>query len=367
MFVDLKYGLLFALLSPFASAQEATLGSAHPLFQDADVLKAVLTAPIAQTYAQRHQEARLYFPGQWTYVDADGQTQRLEVSIRTRGHFRREYCDQPPLQLNFKKKQVKGTLFAGQDKLKLVAPCKQDNRHQQYVILEYLAYKIFEIVTDNSFKVRLVRLSYVDRDEKIEPWTSFGFVIEDDSDLAKRQNLDKIRVPEVKYAQLDQTQMVHVQLFQLLIANTDASLIKPTGDDDCCHNVQILRPIDSDTVRVPVPFDFDMSGFVNARYAAPPAQIPIRDVRQRYFYGLCQPDEVFDAGIAHIQSKRAQIEALIANEELLSDNHRSSSLKYVSSFYEILDDPKRVKREIVERCRGRKIMEDILEEAKNPT
>jgi len=365
--VDLRYGLLLTLLSPFATAQEATLGSANPLFQDADVLKAVITAPIAQTYAQRHQDARLYFPGQWTFIDTDGQTQRLEVSIRTRGHFRREYCDQPPLQLNFKKKQVEGTLFAGQDKIKLVGPCKQDERHQQYVILEYLAYKIFETITDYSFKVRLVRLSYVDRDEKIEPWTSFGFVIEDDSDLAKRLDLDTVRVPEVKYAELDQTQMADVQLFQFLIANTDASLIKPTGNDDCCHNIQVLRPKNSETVRIPVPFDFDMSGFVNARYATPPAQIPIRDVRQRYYYGLCQPADVLAAGIARLQSKRVEIEALIANEELLSDSHKLNSLRYVESFYDILDNPNRINTDIVERCRGRKIMEKMLEEAKNVT
>jgi hypothetical protein len=171
----------------------------------------------------------------------------------------------------------------------------------------------------------------------------------------------------VKYAQLDQTQMAHVQLFQFLIANTDASLIKPSGDDDCCHNIQVLRPVDSDTARIPVPFDFDMSGFVNARYAAPPSQIPIRDVRQRYYYGLCQPDEVLGAGIAHMQSKRADIEALIANEELLSDDYKASSLKYIESFYAILDNPKRVNSEIVDRCRGRKIMEGMLEEAANAT
>jgi hypothetical protein len=367
MSVDLKYGLLFALLSSFASAQEATSGSANPLFQDSEVLKAVLTAPIAQTYAQRHQDIRLYFPGQWTFIDSAGQTQRLEVSIRTRGHFRREYCDKPPLQLNFKKKQVEGTLFAGQDKLKLVGPCKQDERHQQYVILEYLAYKIFEIITDRSFKVRLVRLSYVDRDEKIESWSSFGFVIEDDSDLAKRLDLERARVPEVKYVELDQEQMANVQLFQLLIANSDQSLLKPTANDDCCHNIQVLRPKDSDSVRIPVPFDFDMSGLVNARYAAPPAQIPIRDVRQRYFYGLCQPDDVLNAGIAHMQSKRAEIEALIENEELLNDDYKLASLRYVKSFYDILDDPKRVEKEIVGRCRGRPLMEQMLKGATDLT
>jgi hypothetical protein len=146
----LKYLILLGL--PLGlQAQEGAASDRHPLFQDEAVLKAVLTAPISQAYAQRHQEARIYFPGQWTYIDEHGETQRLEVKIRTRGHFRREVCEQPPLQLNFKKSQVKGTLFAGQNKLKLVAPCKEGKRYQQYVILEYLAYKIYQLLTDESF------------------------------------------------------------------------------------------------------------------------------------------------------------------------------------------------------------------------
>ena len=111
-------------------ASNARAADAHPLFQSDEVLKAVLTAPIAQTYAQRDQDIRLYFPGQWTYIGDGGETARLVVSIRTRGNFRRQYCQFPPLQLNFKKSQVKTTLFAGQDKLKVVAPCKRVARFQ---------------------------------------------------------------------------------------------------------------------------------------------------------------------------------------------------------------------------------------------
>ena len=143
-------------------------------------MKAVLTAPIAQTYAQRNSEVRLYHPGQWTYIDESGETNRLDVSIRIRGNFRREYCELPPMRLNFKKSQVKGTLFTGQDKLKLVAPCQHGLESQQKLLLEYLAYRTFEILTDQSFGTRLIRLSYVDSDEAMRSWTDLAFVIEDD-------------------------------------------------------------------------------------------------------------------------------------------------------------------------------------------
>ncbi len=150
---------LFIVGSPEAAERK-------PLFQDHATLKAVLTAPIVQTYAQRMLDVRLYHPGQWTFTNADGESQRLDVSIRIRGNFRREYCELPPIRLNFKKSQVKGTLFEGQDKLKLVAPCQNGLESQQKLLMEYLAYRTFEILTDYSFGSRLIRLSYVDSDEK---------------------------------------------------------------------------------------------------------------------------------------------------------------------------------------------------------
>jgi len=174
-------------------------------------------------------------------------------------------------------------------------------------------------------------------------------------------------VPGVRYIELDQEKAALVQLFQFLIANHDHSLIKASGDDDCCHNIQVLGPQDNDDVRIPVPFDFDMSGLVNARYANPPSSIPIRDVRQRYFYGICQPQNVLDEAIATVQSKRSEIEALFVNEKLLSESSRKNSLSYINSFYAIIDNPKRVNAEIVARCRGKTLMERTLISVNNPT
>ncbi|MDH3337002.1 MAG: hypothetical protein OEM85_10645 [Gammaproteobacteria bacterium] len=354
---------LFALASiGIASATEP-----YPLFQTDEVLKAVLTAPITQAYAQRHQDVRLYLPGQWTYVDADGQTRRLDVSIRTRGHFRREYCQFPPLQLNFKKKQVKGTLFAGQDKLKVVAPCKDKEKYRQYVVLEYLAYKTVEIITEHSFKTRLIRLSYVDSDDKLDSWTDLVFVIEDDADLAQRVGLDRLYLPSVEYSELDHPKTALVQLAQFLIANNDYSVLQGSRDQNCCHNVQVLGLADSMTGRIPVPFDFDMSGLVNTEYAAPPSQVPIRDVRDRYFNGLCQPREILDDAITHVRSKREEIIALFENSTELDADNKSKSLKYVDEFFAILDDPQLVEREIIAPCRGENLLKRMLEASKDST
>ena len=246
-----------------------------PLFQDDHIVKAVLTAPIAQAYAQKNKDAQVYLPGYFTYADEQGETVKLDVSIRARGNFRRIYCELAPLRLNFKKSQVVGTLFAGQDKLKLVSPCFDSPSYQRYVVLEYLAYKMLEILTDYSYRTRLIRLSYVDSDDKLHPWTAVTFVIEDDSDMADRLGLEILSLPEVRFAELDREHTALAELFQLLIGNNDYSVLKVREGEDCCHNADILS-FDEASLKIPIPFDFDFSGFVNAVYAAPPSHLPRR-------------------------------------------------------------------------------------------
>ena len=332
----------------------------HPLFQDDTVIKAVLTAPIAQAYAHRDQEVRIYLPGQWAYADENGETQRLDVSIRTRGLFRREYCDLPPLQLNFKKKQVKDTLFAGQDKLKIVAPCQHGALNQQWVVMEYLAYRTLQILTDTSFSTRLIRLSYVDSDEKRAPWTDLVFVIEDDDDMAKRLGLVKLGVVENRFDQLDRPYTALAELFQLLIANNDYSVLRGPEGEPCCHNTEILAHADDADSRIPVPFDFDLSGLVNTKYAAPPSHIPIRFVRTRYYRGLCHPPEVMQEAIAHVLSKRQEILDLYANTKELEPKRKKRTLDFIEDYFELLTDEKRLNAEIYFRCRGKEELEEML-------
>jgi hypothetical protein len=344
--------LLLALAGPVAASDKA------PLFQDTEVMKAVITAPIAQAYAQRDQEVRTYLPGHFTYVDDAGETQRLDVSIRTRGNFRRKFCSLPPLRLNFKKSQVKGTRFKKQDKLKLVAPCETGLVSQQYVLKEYLAYRIYEILTDQSFGTRLMRLSYIDSDEKLPSRTSLVFVIEDDDDVAKRLGVDKLRVGFNEFGQLDKPTTALVDLFQLMIGNNDYSVLNGPEGEYCCHNIEFFVDEETPENRIAVPFDFDASGLVNAEYAAPPSHIPIKTVRTRFYRGLCQPQYVLDAAIDQIRSKKGEIMALVSDMDEISRFSKTSSIRYLADFFELLDDAEAFKAEVVDRCRG---MDELLE------
>jgi len=348
-------------------AASAPIGARElPLFQNDEILKAVLTAPIAQAYAQKNQETRIYFPGQWTYIDENGETSRLDVSIRARGNFRRIYCDLAPLQLNFKKSQVKGTLFAGQDKSKLVSPCFNTATYQRYVVLEYLAYKTLEILTDYSYKTRLVRLSYVDSDEKLEPWTAVAFILEDDSDMADRLGMQRIKVPSVSFDELDREKTALAELFQFMIGNNDYSVLRAGKGEDCCHNSDVLA-VDEAGLKIPIPFDFDFAGLVNANYAAPPSHLPITDVQERYYTGLCHPPGVLDAAIEHVRSKREEIVALFANSAELDGQGKQYARYYIRGFFYILDNPGRLRKEIYQRCRGQHLLDAMAESSTDPT
>lgn len=356
--------LLFNLgILALGLAQMAGASERDPLFREHEVLKAVLTAPIAQTYAQRDSDVRLYHPGQWTYIDENGASQRLDVSIRIRGNFRRQYCELPPLRLNFRKSQVKGTLFKGQDKLKLVAPCQHGLESQQKLLLEYLAYRTYEILTDYSFGARLIRLSYVDSDEALRSWTDLAFVIEDDADIASRLKLDKARVKENQFHELDQPTTALVELFQLLISNHDYSVLQGAEGEYCCHNSEMYTREEAADKRIAIPYDFDMSGLVNARYAAPPEHLPIRLVRTRYYRGLCQPPEIMDQAIAHVLSKKEEIIGLIESMPDLSRLSRNRSIGYVKNYFAILEDEAKLKVQVLDRCRGREQLDEMMEEA----
>lgn len=347
--------VLFALAVPVTVAATER----KPLFQDDAVIKAVLTAPISQAYAQRRQDVRIYLPGQWSYMKADGSTHRLDVSIRTRGLFRREHCQLPPLQLNFKKGQLKDTLFQGQNKLKVVAPCQDGAKSQQHVVLEYLAYRTFEILTDRSFGARLVRISYVDSEEKLPPWTDLAFVIEDDKDVAKRLGLTRLKVVSNDFDRMEHASTALVDLFQFLIANNDYSVLQSSDGRECCHNSEILALKDNADVRIPVPYDFDLSGLVNTKYAAPPEHLPIRFVRTRYYRGLCQPEGVLEDTIRHVQSKREEILDLYRNTIELEPYRKKKTLEYIEEFFEVLDDPKQQRKQLYNRCRGQKLLDEM--------
>jgi hypothetical protein len=336
----------------YPTPEEVRAAQAAPLFTSHEILQIILTADFHTIVREdrtdqdsEERAARL----EWT--NPDGSTGTQEIQIQTRGNFRlsKRNCDFPPLRLNVKKGEVEGTLFQGQDKLKVVSPCKLGQDYwEQYVLSEYLVYRMLNVLTPLGFRARLARVAYVDESGEDETFTRYAFLLEDDSDLAKRNGTIKQdwQGGQLNPVLLDKRQAILVEFFQYMIGNTDWS-----GAE--MHNMELLR--DPDGRPITVPFDFDFSGIVDARYAVPDQSLPIRSVRQRHFRGFC-PDQMnrmpedYQAVIDLFQEKKEEIYDLWRNQEGLDSGRLKDTLEYLDEFYEILDRPDRVQRDILDRC-----------------
>jgi len=334
----------FTCLSFSASADEKNIPD--PLFQDNEILHLDITAPLTTLVRERPKDD--YLPGLIEHTEADGNVVKLDLEIRTRGHFRHKTCDYPPLLLNLKKKQTDGTIFDNQNKLKLVIHCDKSERYEQIVLREYLAYRILNAVTDMSFRVRLLRVRYINSEKSGRGQERYAFLIEHKNRLGARFGLDDLQLDRTTVASIDPERLNLTSVFEYMIGNTDFSPIAGAPDDECCHNY-VLFGNNIDPI-IAIPYDFDQSGFVNAPYAVPNENFHIRSVRQRVYRGRCVNNGYVEASLQRFRDHYDAVVDLVSKQEGLNSYTRKQMLGYVDSFYELIDDPKDVARRIIERC-----------------
>jgi len=334
--------LLLPCLAPGAFADQ-------PLFDADDTLRVTIRAPLEAVADER--DSGEYHEGTLSFIDSGGEERVLDLKLRARGKYRRREstCRFPPIRLNFRKSQVVGTLFAGQDKLKLVTHCRTGSeRYEQMLLNEYLAYRFLETLTPFSFQSRLMRVTWQDPAEGEEPFEHYAFVIEDEDLLGFRIGLPPAEIKGTRPQRLDARQGALVAVFEYLIGNTDFSLIAGPAGDDCCHNVVLYGVGDDDIL--PIPYDFDFSGLVDAPYAEPNPQLRIRSVRTRLYRGRCEHNPELEDAIRAFRDKRDVLLALVDNQEGLTDRSRRTTRRYVEDFYEDLERPRDVDRRLVRKC-----------------
>jgi len=322
---------------------------AAPLFESDEPLELTLAMPV-RTIVSRMKN-RPEVEGYVEYTGADGAPVRLDVEVRTRGRSRLEICSFPPLSINFKRGQVEGTLFAGQNRIKLVTLCKPSSNYEQYLHLEQLVYDVYRQITDYGFRTRSVNMRYMDtsRDDRVTE--APAFFIEHVDMLAERFGMRAAEVKSLDIGVHDPEALATYTLFQYLIGNLDWSAFQAPEGDECCHNTDILVPLDSDTPVIPVPYDFDMSGFLDADYATPNPQFRLRNVRQRLYRGLCSDNQYLEAAVQRFVAARPAIESVIASSAI-DDDVREETLAYLNEGYEVLTTPASFQEEIIDKCRG---------------
>lgn len=339
----------FLLLAmSISAARDQSDAAARVLFSSNEVLEVRVIAPFDVIASERPIDE--YLPGKLQYAGDDGELVELDVGIRARGRYRRRpnVCSFPPLRLNFKKSQTKDTVFAKQDKIKLVTHCSTGSYlYQQAIIAEFLTYRILNTLTDQSFRVRLLKINYANAEDE-DGIDSHAILIEHKNDLAKRIGAEALEVQKTTVANLEPEYLNLTSVFQYLIGNTDFSPIVGSPGGNCCHNHTLFgsegRPYYS------IPYDFDMSGLISAPHAQPNPKLRLESVQERLYRGRCVNNDRLPKTLQLFAEKRPDIEALIRDQAELSPAKQRDMLSYIDDFYRKISRPRSVERHLIKKC-----------------
>lgn len=267
--------------------------------------------------------------------------QGLDIKVKPRGKSRRRrnFCRFPPLLLDLPKNKLASTPFAGQNKLKLVTHCARlgpnSGRVNDRLWSEYLAYRIYNLVTDASFRVQAVDIRYEDLNGQ-EVGRHPGFLIEHKKSVAKRLQLTPITAPRISKASLASEPSALVALFQYLIGGTDYSQILGPEDSKCCHNLTSMAAADGRVTGVP--YDFDATGFVDPPYGGPLPHLRINSYTQRLYRGFCSYKQGHQQALETLLATKPEIERLVETYAEISSSRRKKLLRFIKGFYKRLPD-----------------------------
>lgn len=307
--------------------------------------------PIKLSYSikdiKKNTNDTTYVKSSLSYKLHDDSWLEIDIQLRARGNYRLKNCYFPPLKIKLKKDLVKNTIFQGNKSLKLVLPCLQEKDNNDNVIKEYLAYKLFEIVSPYHFKTRITDITFEEKKgKKTKVYKIKGFLIEDDKTVAKRLN-GKIYDGVIHPLSQEAEACVRNAFFQFMIGNTDFS-------QAYSHNVKLLY---IDEQMLPIPYDFDMAGLVNTSYAAvseiPGDKVTRTSVTQRMYRGFERDDFVFARVRQEFIDHKTEMMLLFNNHAYLFENPEEfkQAKEYLSSFFEILENNERYNNEILLQVR----------------
>ncbi len=330
------------------SEKQADTTRRPPLFSSDTPLAITITTNIKQLRHDRNDKAP-YRSATVSYVGDDGKTVTVPIRVKTHGIWRLKNCDLPPLRLNISNKETKHTLFYDLQKPKLTSPCRDNDGYEQYVLQEMQLYRIYQVITPVSHRVRALRVTYVDSASgKTQGQPRYAFLFEDPDELADRFGGKMLKTKGAGPSDLDEDQAAITYLFQYLIANTDFSFAG-------LHNGELIIKPDGSAL-LPVAYDFDFSGAVNARYATVDPSLRVKRVRERLYRGYCVLAPQNPAAIALFQQKKSAIYALYRDDvgKLLEPGIVKETLEYFDEFYDAIKTQRDAERYVFDSCLGRR-------------
>jgi len=349
-----RFFLLFVFLIPFFlhaqdSIQYATLSEVTDtvpnidLFGNEDVLKVTLKYNITSFIREKHKGE--YLDAELTINYNDIAPVVKNIRLKARGNFRRGQCVFPPIYLNFKTDPIRINEIEGIRKTKIVTHCSHSKNNELYLLREYLVYKLYNVLSDYSFRVKLLDISYIDTGKKQRNYQEFGFIIEPIEMVAKRNESVIVDPRFARRENIVERDADRVALFEYMIGNTDWRF-------KAGHNMKYIKSLNELTNKViPIPYDFDFSGFVDTYYSFPQEWTSLNDVREREYLGYCRNSYDYMNIINLFLDKRDIMLETIQSFKYLSEKEKKSLVKYIDDFYVKLSRPERFISVLEGQCR----------------
>ena len=256
----------------------------------------------------------------------------IQVSLRARGNFRRKHCYFTPVKIKIKKSDALNTIFSDNRTLKLVLPCKNNRDKNDNILKEFIAYKIYEIISLYYFKTRRLEVDYTNqKNKKGINYNLAGFLIEDDDKVAKRFD-GKIVKRKISPLAMDDFNSVNLSFFNFLIGNTDFSSAHQ-------HNGKLLF---YEKKIIPIPYDFDLTGWVKPKYGLGITNRLGYSFEERNYIGFKRGKNIYSKVRNHYLRLKEKIFNTVELYESEFEYKKSYNLMmdYLRGFYEILEDDK---------------------------
>lgn len=317
-------GALLALGLALAASAAPAAEPVKPLFASDEVIRITISGPIKQV-ASAVDRSKVVTATLTSGAEA------LPIRLSPRGitRLRKETCQFPPLRVDFAGAPPATSLFAGQRRLKLVTHCRPSESFQQFLLLEYATYRLYNQLTPLSFRVRLAQIDYQE-DNGRNVASRLGFFIEDLGDVAARNGMREAQVGvRIPVSTLVPADAARFGVFQYLISNIDWAMQAGPPGDNCCHNSRLISATGAPPYST-VPYDFDFSGFVDAPYAVPAEGVRVSNVRTRFYRGFCRHNAEALKAAAAIRAQQPALVASLGQVPQLND----STLRRASSFLE---------------------------------
>jgi hypothetical protein len=303
------------------------------LFEEEDLLKVSLRFDVVKFLkkAERDQSVE----GIMTLHFSETDELERKVTLKYRGQSRFERCKYPPTRITFKKPLYEVSDSGRIKNIKLVNQCQQGSLYGNYVIREYLVYKLYNVLTDTSFRARLISLDLIDSENKRKTVTQYGILLEPERLLEERLNMVEVKTKTLSQTHMFPAMIDRLAIFNYMVSNWDWSV---PGQ----HNISVFTSVNPELSRlgIPVPFDFDLTGVVNAEYAIPPPGLGIETNRDRMFSGICRTREVYQGELMALREKKEELYSVITEFPYLSKADKRDIITFMDKFFDQLEKPR---------------------------